>query len=52
MVIYKMKERKCPYCDTTTFKFKKKDIKFVCVKCGGVVYNHDNPQTEKEGDIK
>ena len=42
-----MKTRKCPYCDVTEFRFKKNDIKWTCGKCGGVVYNHDNPKTEE-----
>lgn len=47
------KTRKCPYCDVTTFRFKKKDTKWVCAKCSGVVYNYDNPLTEEiESDIK
>lgn len=41
-----MEKRRCPYCDVTEFRFKKRDIRFICAKCRGIVYNHDNPNVE------
>lgn len=43
------KKRNCPYCNVTTFRFKKGDTKFVCVKCKGVVLNERGE--EKNGDL-
>jgi Zn-finger nucleic acid-binding protein len=42
-----MKKRNCPYCNVTSFRFKRKEIKFICAKCHGVVYNHYNQKVEE-----
>lgn len=47
-----MKKRNCPYCNVTSFRFKKEDIKFVCVKCKGIVYNRDNPKVEELSEVE